>query len=170
MRIPANTEFDFPLSQVISARAIYKVYRRWQDFVLRRACSKRHALDLRRYAPSKTLKAFACTARGATPIEEGMGWLCTVAPEMWDTRVVTKVFSREDMWRWDPAYVDTIVYPPIGAMVLIDAMAAPVGVDPVGWIWAKSSKTEGGWMHQGGWMHPGVLQGEGCAGQAFEED
>ena len=65
-------------------------------------------------------------------------------------------FSREDHRAYDPLWVDTAVYLPIGTRVWPAKDAAPGGVDACGWLWVKYRLKH--WLREeAGWMHPDVI-------------
>ena len=65
-------------------------------------------------------------------------------------------FSREQHRAFDPLWVDTVVYLPIGTFVWPAKDAAPGGVDAREWLWVKYRLTH--WLHEeAGWMHPDII-------------
>ena len=65
-------------------------------------------------------------------------------------------YTRGHQLAYDPAYVDTIVYLPIGTSVWPAMDAAPSGVDAVGWLWAKYVSTNSA-REESGWIHPHII-------------
>ena len=71
-------------------------------------------------------------------------------------RRVVRVYTKIQQVAYDPLFADTILYLPLDTLVFPSMSLAPLGVDPVGWLWAEC-KIPGSAVSVMGWIHPNVL-------------
>ena len=66
------------------------------------------------------------------------------------------MYTRAEQLAYDTFYADAICFLPLGTLVLPAMALAPLGVDPVGWMWAIV-RTPAAEILVMGWVHPGVI-------------
>ena len=65
-------------------------------------------------------------------------------------------FTREQHYAYDPLWVDTVLYLPIGTSVWPAKDRAPKGVDACKWLWVQYRLAHS--LHEeAGWLHPDII-------------